>query len=62
MLSQGVDYFAMILGEKKKSIKRNKKFMLILLTVMTSHRKIMMIKSCWELADIALVIVAINRK
>ena len=48
--------------EKRKRIKRNKKFILILLRVMTSHRKSMVIKSCWELADIALVIVAINRK
>ena len=46
-------------NQKKK---RNKKSILILLRVMTSHRKSMMIKSCWELANIALVIVAINRK
>ena len=48
---------------KEKRIKRNKKeIILILPRVMTSHRKSMMIISCWELADIALVIVAINRK
>ena len=47
---------------KRKIIKRNKEFILILLKVMTSHRKSVMIESCWELANIALVIVAINRK
>ena len=46
----------------KERIKRNKEFILILLRVMTSHRKSMMIKNCWELTNIALVIVAINRK
>ena len=40
-------------------IKRIKELILILVKVMTSHRKSMMIKSCWELANIALVIVAI---
>jgi len=45
-----------------KHNKKKQKFILILLIVMTSHRKSVMIKSCWELADIALVIVAINRK
>ena len=48
--------------EKRKRIKRNKEIILILLRVMTSHRKSMMIKNCWELTSIALVIVAINRK
>ena len=48
--------------EKIERIERIKEFILILLRVMTSHRKSMMIKSCWELANIALVIVAINRK
>ena len=47
--------------KREKNKKRNKEFILILLRVMNSHRKSMMIKSCWELADIALVIVAINR-
>ena len=47
---------------RRKRIKRIKEFILISVKVMTSHRKTMMIKSCWELADIALVIVAINRK
>ena len=47
---------------KEKRIKRNKEIILILLRVMASHRKSMMIKNCWELANIALVIVAINRK
>ena len=45
-----------------EKVERIKEFILILLRVMTSHRKSMMIKSCWELANIALVIVAINRK
>ena len=47
--------------EEKKN-KKKQKFILILLIVMTSHRKSVMIRSCWELTDIALVIVAINRK
>ena len=47
---------------KEKKNKKKQKFILILLIVMTSHRKSVMIKSCWELADIDLVIVAINRK
>ena len=63
MLRQGLDFLAMIFGEsKEKKNKKKQKFILILLRVMTSHRKSMMIKSCWELANIALVIVAINRK
>ena len=45
-----------------EKVERIKEFILILSIVMTSHRKSVMIKSCWELADIALVIVAINRK
>ena len=48
--------------KEKVKIKINKEIILLLLRVMTSHRKSMMIKSCWEFADIALVIVAINRK
>ena len=48
--------------EKVERIKRIKEFILILWIVMTSHIKSMRHKSCWELADIALVIVAINRK
>ena len=48
--------------QEVERIKGIKEFIFILLRVMTSHRKSMMIKSCWELADIALVIVAINRK
>jgi len=47
---------------KEKRIKRNKRNHIDLWRVMTSHRKSMMIKSCWELADIALVLVAIKRK
>ena len=45
-----------------EKVERIKEFILILVKVMTPHRKSMMIKSCWELANIALVIVAINRK
>ena len=45
-----------------KRMKRIKELILILVKVMASHRESMMIKSCWELADIDLVIVAINRK
>ena len=56
----------MVLGELKKREekinKKKQKFILILLILMTSHTKSVMIKSCWELVDIALVIVAINRK
>ena len=48
--------------KEKERIKINKEIILILWRVMTSHRKSMTIKSCWELANIALVIVAINRK
>ena len=36
--------------------------MLITWLVMTSHIESMRHKSCWELANIALVIVAINRQ
>ena len=46
----------------KERIKRNKEIILILWRVMTSHIKSMMNKSCWELTNIVLVIVAINRK
>ena len=46
----------------KERIKRNKEIILILWRVMTSHIKSMMIKSCSELTNIVLVIVAINRK
>ena len=42
--------------------KRNKEIILILWRVMTWHIKSMMNKSCWELTNIVLVIVAINRK
>ena len=45
-----------------KRIKRNKEIILIIWRVMTSHIKSMMIKSCWELENIAFVIVATNRK
>ena len=45
-----------------EKVERIKKSILILLKVMTSHRESVMIKSCWELANIALVIIAINRK
>ena len=48
--------------EKIERIKRIKEFILILWIVMTSHIKSMRLKSCWELANIVLVIVAINRK
>ena len=47
--------------KRKRNNKKSKGIILILLRVMTSHRKSMMIKSCWELANIALVIVAINK-
>ena len=48
--------------EKIERIKRIKEFILILWIVMTSHIKSTRHKSCCELADIVLVIVAINRK
>ena len=48
--------------EKVERIKIIKEFILILWIVMTSHRKSMMIKNWLELTNIALVIVAINRK
>ena len=48
--------------EKIERIKRIKEFILILWIVMTSHIKSMRLKSCRELANIVLVIVAINRK
>ena len=46
----------------KERIKGIKEIILILWRVMTSHIKSVMIKSCRELANIVLVIVAINRK
>ena len=46
----------------KERIKRNKEIIWISWRVMSSHRKSMMNKSCWELTNIVLVIVAINRK
>ena len=48
--------------EKIERIKRNKEIILILWRVMTSHIKSMINKSCRELTNIVLVIVAINRK
>ena len=48
--------------EKIERIKRIKEFILILWIVMTSHIESMRHKSCWELTNIVLVIVAINRK
>ena len=48
--------------EKVDRIKRIKEFILILWIVMTSHIKSMRLESCCELANIVLVIVAINRK
>ena len=45
-----------------EKVERIIELILILVKVTTSHRKSMMIKSCWELANIALVIVVINRK
>ena len=48
--------------EKLERIKRIKEFILILWIVMTSHIESMRHKSCLELANIVLVIVAINRK
>ena len=45
-----------------EKVERTKEFILILWIVMTSHIESMRHKSCWELANIALVIVAINRK
>ena len=48
--------------EEVERIKRIKKFILILWIVMTSHIKCMRLKSCWELANLVLFIVAINRK
>ena len=60
---KGLFIFAMIPNKRKeKKNKKKQKFILILLIVMTSHRKSMMIKNCWELVNIALVIVAISRK
>ena len=46
----------------KERVKRIKEIILILWRVMTSHIKSMMNKSCLELTNIVLVIVAINRK
>ena len=48
--------------EKVERIKRIKEFILILWIVMTSHIKSMRHKNCLELVNLALVIVAINRK
>ena len=48
--------------EKGKNKKKPKKIILILWRVMTSHIKSMMNKSCCELTNIVLVIVAFNRK
>ena len=48
--------------EEIERIKRIKEFILILWIVMTSHIESMGLKSCWELANIVLVTVAINRK
>ena len=48
--------------EKVERIKRIKEFILILWIVMTSHIKSMRLKSCSELTNVVLVIVAINRK
>ena len=57
-----VESRALLCCHDLEQVERIKEFILILLKVMASHRKSMMIKSCWELANIALVIVVINWK
>ena len=48
--------------KEKEIIKRNKEIILIIWRVITSHIKSMTNKSCWELTNTVLVIVAINKK
>ena len=48
--------------KERERIKRSKDIISILWRVMTSHIKSMMNKSCWELTNIVVGIVAINRK
>ena len=45
-----------------EKIERTKEFILILWIVITSHIESMRHKNCWELMNVTLVIVAINRK
>ena len=45
-----------------EKVERIKEFILILWIVITSHIESMRHKNCWELMNIVLVIVAINRK
>ena len=45
-----------------EKVERIKEFILILWIVITSHIESMRHKNCWELMNVALVIVAINRK
>ena len=45
-----------------EKVERTKEFILILWIVITSHIESMRHKNCWELMNVALVIVAINRK
>ena len=48
--------------EEVERTERIKEFILILWRVMTSHIESMRHKSCWELINVVLAIVAINRK
>ena len=45
-----------------EKVERTKEFILTLWIVITSHIESMRHKNCWELMNVALVIVAINRK
>ena len=45
-----------------EKVERIKEFILILWLVMTSHIESTRHKSCWELINVVLVIIAINRK
>ena len=45
-----------------EKVERIKEFILIVWIVITSHIESMRHKNCWELMNVALVIVAFNRK
>ena len=57
-----VESRALLCGYDLEKVERTKEFILILWIVITSHIESMRHKNCCELMNVALVIVAINRK
>ena len=61
MLSQGLDFLTMVMIKERKQ-KDNQRDRIDLMGSNDFTYKSMINKSCWEVTNIVLVIVAINRK